>query len=202
MGRTETWCPSLALRPIFMSTTTSSSLRAQRCNLGTDGPSARRAASALQRLDYTSRIRKTRRMPEIASPRLWAMGSHENDALLVPAAFAAHRSALLRPHPRKKGTWGDTPHAPRQLLHFPSAMLRTGPSTCSGHAPAGALDGTGVILLGIFIGSWCPPGACVPRNDPGALLAAETSDSHEISYFMSTTEEAPGLSSNGSSPEP
>jgi hypothetical protein len=40
--------------------------------------------------------------------------------------FAAHRSALLRPHPKKKGTWGDTPHAPRQLLHF----------------PAGALDGT------------------------------------------------------------
>jgi hypothetical protein len=33
--------------------------------------------------------------------------------------------ALLRPTP-KKGTWGDTPHAPRQLLHFPAGALDGG----------------------------------------------------------------------------
>jgi hypothetical protein len=47
--------------------------------------------------------------------------------LLALAAFAAHRSALLRPHPKKERNLGDTPQAPRQLLHF----------------LAGALDGTG-----------------------------------------------------------
>jgi hypothetical protein len=35
------------------------------------------------------------------------------------------------PPPKKKGPWGDTPHSPRQLLHFPLAMLRTCPQVRS-----------------------------------------------------------------------
>jgi hypothetical protein len=31
--------------------------------------------------------------------------------------------ALLHPPAKKKGAWGDTPHAPRQLLHFPAGAL-------------------------------------------------------------------------------
>jgi hypothetical protein len=40
-------------------------------------------------------------MPEIASALPAGDGSHENDALLALAAFAAHRFALLRPHPQE-----------------------------------------------------------------------------------------------------
>jgi hypothetical protein len=51
--------------------------------------------------------------------------------------------ALLRPHPKKKRTWGDTPHAPRQLLHFPSEDAQDMTFDWLRTSPAGALDGTG-----------------------------------------------------------
>jgi hypothetical protein len=49
-----------------------------------------------------------------------------NDALLALAAFAAHRSALLRPHPKRKEPRGTPPRPPVSFCTF----LRR----CSGHA--------------------------------------------------------------------
>jgi hypothetical protein len=80
---------------------------------------------------------------------------HENDALLALAAFAAHRSALLRPHPQKERNLGGHPPGPPSASALSFGDAQDMPRRCA--------RWNGVILLGTLVRG-APPGACLPQR--------------------------------------
>jgi hypothetical protein len=109
----------------------------------TDGPSGKTLRAGLQRTRYTLRNTRTRRMPEIASPRLRAMAPMKTmRSWRSPRLLRIALRAAPPPTQKRKEPWGTPPMPPVSFCTFfgdaqdmPFDWLRT--------CPAGARDGTG-----------------------------------------------------------
>jgi hypothetical protein len=105
----------------------------------------------------STRLRTCLRDERFQVPFVVRLANHIAKSQVCYASLS--RCSAPTPERRKNG---GTPPFPRQLLHFPSAMLRTCPSTGSGHAPPVRAMESGNPSRHFSLVRGAPPGACVP----------------------------------------